>query len=228
MTHSKRRPLLMFHGNSKVYGRPNSVETIRQTIKYNPDIIELDLRSSRDGILYCHHGLFPFVLLLKYMSFSFVQKFIKVDTLQDILNEIKETTIIFLDIKETGIPANRIDAICSERKNKVWLASSTSLRYLSKLQHVLKNKYRYIYNFSFLSFQRGLKKSKHSGIDCFKILKWQCTEKNIQQIRQAGMEFTIHPWLVKEKQYKKLVEKYGSLWVAVDDMQKPDEWLMKI
>lgn len=228
MHDSKHKPLLMFHGNSYVYGKPNSAETVKQVMKYNPDIIELDLRSSRDGILYCYHGIPPFVFLLKYLPFSAIRKLLNVDTLKNILDEIDQKTIIFLDIKETSILANKIDALFNKRKNKVWLASSTSVQYLSKLKHALENRYLYIYNFSFLFFQRGLKKAKQSGINCFKISKWQCTEKNIRQIQQAGLQFTIHPLLIKEKEYKKLVGKFGSLWVAVDDMEKPLIWLRKI
>lgn len=224
----KHKPLLMFHGNSSVYGKPNSAKTVKRVMKYNPDIIELDLRSSRDGILYCHHGASPFVFLLKYLPFSAIRKLLNVDTLKNILNEIDQRPIIFLDIKETNIPAHRIDALCHNRKNKIWLASSTSVTYLSKLKHALENKYLYMYNFSFLFFQNGFTKAKQSGINCFKISKWQCTGKNIRQIREAGLQFTIHPLLIKEKEYKKLVSKFGSLWVAVDDMEKPDMWLVKI
>ena len=47
------KPLVLFHARNK-YTKPNSKEAVLRALKFNPDIIELDIRKSRDDVLYCY------------------------------------------------------------------------------------------------------------------------------------------------------------------------------
>lgn len=48
--------LVMAHGHSSAQGRENSLDFVKNSLIYKPDIIELDLRKSADGVLFCFHG----------------------------------------------------------------------------------------------------------------------------------------------------------------------------
>jgi len=226
-----KKPLILAHAGGKGLGKENSLETVQESLKYKPDIIELDIRKSKDGVLYCYHGFpaipfFLFAYFLKYLNFSMIKKLLKVNALKEIISEIGNQAIIFLDIKDQRISANDIDRLCGKCEKEVWLAAF-SLKYLSRLKKELGNKYSYIYNSSFLFFEPGFKAAKQAGIDVFKVLPWQCSEKRIKRIQEAGMRHEIHA-LGSQKKYKKLVKKYGSLWLAVDDTSKPDNLSMSL
>ena len=80
--------------------RENSEEVCRvATTKDYIGIIELDVRKSRDGVLYCYHGtllqyLFGFIFSQK---FSDIKKKYGVDSLKEILEVITEDKTVFLD-----------------------------------------------------------------------------------------------------------------------------------
>jgi glycerophosphoryl diester phosphodiesterase len=85
-------PLIMAHKGGTAYGRENSLQAIRRSIEIMPDIIvEVDVRKSRDGVLYCHHGSEPFGIIaasfFSLLSFAQIQKLVgQRDTLQCIID----------------------------------------------------------------------------------------------------------------------------------------------
>lgn len=215
----------MIHGNSKVFGKPNSSFLITESLKHNIDIIELDVRKSKDGILYCYHGGLS-AFFLKYFSFQFLENKLQVEKLEDVLIKIKMGKIIFLDIKGKNIGSKDFQ-ILSKYNLEFWLAGY-NLKYLNSLKRDFGSKFSYIYNFSFFNFKRGLEKAKKFNIDTFKIFWWQCNDKNIELLKKNRIAYVIHPWLMSKEKYDKLLGKYGSLWVALDDPRKPDKLLMQI
>lgn len=228
----KGSPLVMAHAGGLAHGRENSVAAIRKALLYKPDIVEVDVRKSRDGVLYCYHGFpkVPVYLLaffLKFISFVKIKKYLKVDLLDSILKEIGDKAVIFLDIKDQRVSPKNIQDALKTHKGKVWIASS-SLKYLGEMKSVIESKVSYVYNFSFLDFTSGLKKASRAGVDALKLLPSQCTKENIVKMQQQGIRHVIHPVLISRKKYKKLVKDFGSLWIALDDMNRPDAWLMGI
>ena len=216
----ENKPLIMFHGNSSVYGRPNSVESITGALKHNLDIIELDIRKSKDGILFCHHWS-RFVWTLKYLNFRLIKEKFKVNTLEEVLNVIPTKKIIFLDIKDKQITAEDLKKVCEKYDQEYWLASC-NLQYLGQLKSVLNN-YKFVYNFGFLFFKQGIQASKAQGINIIKLFRWQLKTNLKSHLLQSGLQFNIHPWFLNTKQYLETVEKYGSVWVAYDDLGKLDK-----
>ena len=164
------KPLIMFHGRSSVYGKPNSVESITEVLKYKVDIIELDVRKSRDGILYCFHGVW-FAWMLKYFNFEFIKNNLGVNTLEEVLKVIIIKKIIFLDIKDKRITAEDLKKTCVKFDLNYWIAGY-NLWYLGQLKSVLKN-YKFVYNFSFFNFKRGIEEAKKQGVNIIKVFRWQ-------------------------------------------------------
>jgi len=214
------KPLIMFHGNSSVYGRPNSVESITEALKHNVDIIELDVRKSSDGVLFCHHWS-KFVWTLKYLSFKFIKEKFEVNTLEEILSVIPTKKIIFLDIKDKRITAEDLKKVCERFDQEYWIANC-NLQYLGQLKSVLNN-YKFVYNFGFLFFKKGIQKAKVQGINIIKVFHWQLTPNLKSHLLQSGLQFNIHPWFMNIKEYTEAVDKFGSVWVAYDDLEKLDK-----
>jgi len=209
------KPLIMFHGRSAVYGRPNSVESITGALKHSVDIIELDVRKSSDGVLYCYHGSW-FARLLKYFSFGFIKNNLKIDTLEEVLKIITTKKIIFLDIKDKRITAADLKKVCDKFDQEYWVAGY-DLLYLGQLKSILKN-YKFVYNFAFLNLQKGLEKAKENGVGITKVFRWQLTSNLKPILLQLGIEFTIYPPFMSTQVYLKNVQKYGSIWMAYDDL----------
>jgi len=209
------KPLIMFHGNSSVYGHPNSVESIAEATRHNLDIIELDVRKSKDRILFCHHWS-KFVWILKYLNFGFIKKKFKINTLEEVLNVIPTKNIIFLDIKDKRITAEDLKRVCDKFDQEYWLASC-NLPYLGQLKSVLNN-YKFVYNFGFLFFKKGIQKAKAQGVNIIKVFRWQLNTNLKSHLLQSDLQFNIHPWFLNAKQYLEMVEKYGSVWIAYDDL----------
>lgn len=215
-----QKNLIMFHGNSSVHGRPNSVESVAEALKYPVGIIELDIRKSRDGILYCYHWSW-FAWILKYLNFGLIKKTIGVNTLEEVLEVITWKKIIFLDIKDKRITAEDLKKVCDKFDQEYWLASC-DLEYLGQLKSVLKS-YKFVYNFGFLFFRQGVQKAKAQGINIVKVFRWQLNSNLKSFLFQSGIRFNIHPWFMNTKQYLGMVEKYGTVWIAYDDLEKLDK-----
>lgn len=211
-----QKSLIMFHGASSAYGRPNSRAAIQKALQYQPDIIELDVRESRDGVLYCYHGFEPLSFFLKWFSWKHIQKYLPVDSLQTILEVVPETTIIFLDIKQRVTP-KALRHFCKNNSHRMWIASR-SISYLRLLRQSLGENPQYIYNAGFIFLNRGLRQIQPLRLSAIKLFGWQVNAKNIEKLAVLEIPHTISPFFITSKRFKKLLQKYGSVWVASDDL----------
>ncbi len=127
------------HAGGKAHGRENDIQTIRRALRDKPDIVEVDVRKSRDGVLYCHHGSIPIGVsaaqFFRFLTFAEIQKLVgKRDTLEDIVRVVPESTILLLDIKDANIDGYDLKKVLADRP-QVWIAAS-SLRRTHKLREV--------------------------------------------------------------------------------------------
>ena len=84
--------------------------------------------------------------------------------------------------------------------------------------------YKFVYNFSFFNFHKGVVRAKQIGIFAIKLWPWRYKKEYFKELKKAGIHYAIAPFLVSEQRHKELVQKHGSLWVAVDDPKKRDQW----
>ncbi len=210
--------MIMIHAAGKGHGRENSVEALLQTLPYNPDLIEVDVRKSRDGILFCYHGFpsFPFFFLayfLRWFSFSIIQKIIRVNTLEEILACVQTSATFFLDMKISLNP-KLLNDVCQKFPRHSFLIASRSLTWLENCKKSLPenhSNYKYILNRAFFFFKRGVHRAHGIGLYACKLLPTQCTAQNISLMKKQGIQHMI--------ENKKLAKQFGSLWVCVDVMQ---------
>jgi len=64
-------PLVMAHAGGRAHGRENTASTVQEALRHSPGIIELDLRRSNDGQLYCYHG-FPAIVVAMFITWVFL------------------------------------------------------------------------------------------------------------------------------------------------------------
>lgn len=142
-----KRPRVIAHRGGKAHGRENDVETIQRTLAYKPDIVEVDVRKSRDGVLYCYHGSIPFGItaaqFFYHFNFYWIQRLAgKRDTLGAVLRVIPEDTIALLDLKDKHISAQDLLPFIGEREN-VWI-ETTSERHMQLLRQEFEEDVEYV------------------------------------------------------------------------------------
>ncbi|MEA2701793.1 MAG: glycerophosphoryl diester phosphodiesterase [Candidatus Parcubacteria bacterium] len=114
--------LVMAHRGGYVYGRENALETVQKALAARADIIELDVRKSRDGILYCHHGSVPWGIMAAsffgLLTFAQIERLVgKRATLNAMLASIPLDTLIYLDVKDFWITKSNLKRLTADRKN---------------------------------------------------------------------------------------------------------------
>jgi len=211
--------------------RENSPEAIRESLKQKIDIIEIDVRKSRDGILFCYHGFpWPKFLLawfLRFFKYKTIHSLTKASKLKDLTKIIHKnpgkTPILFLDIKDKRITAKEIRKATNLFPTKnLWIAP-TNFRYLKKLKKQFSTLAgsststtqtpTYVYNFYFLSPQRGMRKLSKAGIKIFKVLPWQLSPSLKKEASKRGLSYAFDRIFVSsDHKCKTIIKEYGCLW----------------
>ena len=114
--------------SQKIY-RENSEDICKiATTKDYIGLIELDVRKSRDGILYCYHGsLFEYYFSLRFpKNLSFMKATYNVDTLKEILRVISEDKIVVLDIKDRSVTKEGIVSVIGDKRFKDVIVGGSS------------------------------------------------------------------------------------------------------
>jgi hypothetical protein len=195
-------PLILAHGGGRAHGRENSIGAIRAALKYRPDIIEIDVRKSSDGVLFCHHGSIPFGVsaaqLFRFLPFKQIQVFAgKRDTLQEILREIPETVSVYLDIKDWSITAADLEPLIRGRRN-VWVSAYT-LSQLRKLRNGLGEDFLYALMRPLLHIHTGVEHAKGVA-DSIHAFVWQWNAAARAKLEEAGIVCAHVQWLLPRPQ----------------------------
>ena len=149
MPKDQQHPKVVAHRGGKGHGRENDAETIRKVLKYKPDVIEVDVRKSKDGVLYCYHGSIPLGIALAaflyHFNFTWIQHLIgRRDTLENILAVIPDKIIVLLDLKDRRITGHELQPLIEERE-RVWVMTS-SRRQVRILRATFSKDVEYILN----------------------------------------------------------------------------------
>lgn len=219
------KPLILAHSRGKGFGKENSLERLQHQLQFNPDIVELDLRKSRDNVIFCYHGSIPLgyiaAYFLQFMKYKTITKLVHATPLTDYLKPIKGNPVIYCDIKQR-IPAKYLhEAFKKTRFNKVWL-TGYSLPYLGKLKKELGKKYTYGYNYGLWLFHHSVKRAKLEGIDIVQLFRWQWKQKNIEKVKKLGLKYSLSTAFIRRKKYEALAKKHNSLWISYDVLEDKD------
>ena len=120
------------------------------SLKFNPDIIEVDVRKSRDGVLYCHHGSVPLgvcaATFFGFLTFKQIQSLIgQRDPLAAVLSIIPSDTLVYLDIKDGWVHCDDLRPFIVGRRN-IWIAPFGTIKQLRHLRRGLGEDFAYAFN----------------------------------------------------------------------------------
>src|SRR5690348_6086420 len=130
-----------FDSKSRKHYRENSKEVCRiTTTKDYISMIELDIRKSQDGVLYCYHGsFFQYYFSLRFpRKFSDIKRRYGVDTFMEVAEAISEDKILVLDIKDRSITKEEIFSVLQGKKFKDIVLGSSSVTFLDRFGDMSK------------------------------------------------------------------------------------------
>ncbi len=166
-----------------------AVSTTKDYIK----IIELDLRKSKEGILYCHHGpIIQYFTILKFpQKLSNLKEKYNVNSLEEILNVITEDKIIFLDIKDSSVTREDILAAFSGRNFKEVILGNKSVSYLKRFDNMPEKFVKKLSGNPFCNFY-NIEKLKKNNFKYFEVVfPFQINQKIVNEVHANNMEFKL-------------------------------------
>lgn len=176
--------------------RENSKEVCAiSTTKDYIKIIELDVRKSKDGILYCYHGnFFQYYFYLKIpRNFSELKKKYGVDSLEEILKVITEDKTLLLDIKDKSITKEDIIKDLSGKKFKEVILGNTSFStsFLKDFKDMPDGFVKIMNGNIFCNFY-NLKKLKSEGYKYFEVVfPFQVRKGVVDRTSSNGLELSF-------------------------------------
>lgn len=177
--------LILAHAGGSPKFPENSVLAIEDGLKYNPDLVEIDVRMSLDGVIYCYHWpkiIYPIFHLFAFLPFRFIHILTGADTLERCLGIFRwKKTGVFLDFKQHNIHPNRIEALRKQFDiENVWIGSR-KLAFLKKFKNMFWSQhYTYLFNFNSFYPRKTIDILSGIGIDAMKFFHWQTTHENVE------------------------------------------------
>ncbi len=201
--------------------KENSKEVCRvSNTKDYIDIIELDVRKSKDGILYCYHGtLIQYYTNLKISKdFSEIKKRYGADALGEILDVISEEKGIFLDIKDTSITRKDVLDVFLNKKFKEVILGNRSTAYINNQFYDMPKGFVKILNGNIFCNLYNLEKLTNRNYKYFEVVfPFQISREIIESVYKHGLEFRCAGLFFRNKEsYWKKINKYNIKHVSSD------------
>lgn len=180
-------------------------------------IIELDIRKSKDGVLYCYHGSpFQYLFSLRLsQSFAPLQKKYHVSTVKDVLEVLPREKGIVLDIKDTQVTRADILKVFAGKTFREVVIANKSVSYHAQFNDMPKE-FTKMLNGNALSVFYDFKKLRSLGFKYIEIVfPFLATKKTLNKIKESGLEFVGFPAVIfwSENQYLRCLEKYNLPYV---------------
>ena len=209
-----------FNKESRNAYRENSKELCRvASNKDYVEAIELDVRKSQDGILYCYHGtLLQFFLLLKIpRDFAYIRRRYHADRLSEVLEAIPGDMVISLDLQDASITrADILDVVGGKRFKEVILAAP-SVSFLDRFHDMPGQFVKFMVRNPFAP-SYDPKKLKDRGYKYYEVMfPFQATGKVAERAARAGLGFSLQAmFFLSEQNYWRKVRDFGVVWIASD------------
>ncbi len=204
---------------ARIY-RTNSKEVCEASSKKDHvGVIELDVRKSSDGVLYCFHGnLFQYNVALRFSkSLKQLQEQYGVHTLEEILNVITPDKIVFLDIKDDAITKEDILNSFKKKTFKEVILGNKSPSLLQKFSDMPENFFKILNGNIFCNFYdlEKLKKQRFKYLEV--VFPCQIHKDSVGKTEKLGMEFSCAPlFFLGPRSYWRKIQKYGIKHVSSD------------
>lgn len=215
----KRKHLKMAWRGGFAHGRGNTKAAILACAPFKPDIIELDIRKSKDAVIYCYHGFIPLAYFLRFFKYRFIEKWLRAETLEELISAIPKGAIAYCDMKQKNISPSEFRKTFKGFHGEVWIAAY-SLNYIAKLKRSLKGRFRFVYNFGLFHFARSIKKAKAAGVDIVQVFPWQWKPKYLKKIKKLGMAYGVCSFLIGQKRTVNVSKKLEPIYIRYADLKK--------
>lgn len=203
----------------KIY-RENSKDVCAvSTRKDYIGIIELDVRKSKDGVLYCYHGTFiQYYFTLRFpRDFSVLKKKYSVEALAKILDVITEDKIVFLDIKDVSINrADIFDAFADKRFKQV-IIGHRSVSFLKRFYRMPREFVKIINGNVFCNFY-NIGDLRRDNFRYFEVVfPFQVRSKIIERVKKNNLEFRCAGlFFFSKESYWRKINKYNIKHISSD------------
>lgn len=199
--------------------RPNSREAVQDVLALKPDIIELDVRLSKDNIPVCYHGnlleTFGFYSSTNYRSAQELSQR-GIPMLSELANIIRGKVDVFLDIKDYRIQRNQIFESFDNVMPNILHIGARNLDYFRRFGDKPEN-VLFCRNFGF-RFMPQLTDCRRRHVDVIEIAPGIPNKKTVTRIHDAGFDFAISPFMQRPGLISSAVS-LGARWVNVYDVQ---------
>lgn len=204
---------------SKLY-RENSMDVCKvSTTKDFISIIELDIRKSKDGTLYCFHGSFvEYYFDLRFKkNFSIIKEKYNVDSLSDILDVITEDKIIFLDIKDRNVNKEDILNAFNGRKIREVILANKSVSFLNRFNTMPMGFVKMLNGNIFCEFY-DMKKLADDNFKYFEVVfPFQISKKLLDRVLACDMQFLCSGlFFFNRKQCQDTTDRWGIKYISSD------------
>ncbi|MES2225828.1 MAG: hypothetical protein V4480_03395 [Patescibacteria group bacterium] len=214
----------LFDANDDGEYRKNAERTCKVAgNKSRVDIIEIDIRKSKDGVLYCYHGsLIEYYLFFHFFKkpLAYLRKRYRVNTLAAILDVIAEEKTVFLDIKDTDITREDICMDFENRRFKEVILANKSPRFLKRF-HDMPQYFVKILNGNIFCDFYDLQKLRRDNFKYVEVVfPFQIRKRIQQKVQDAGMEFRCSGmFFFSNETYWRAIEKYGLKHISSDHIE---------
>jgi hypothetical protein len=219
----RQLPLVMAHAGGSAHGRENAVETIRKALTFRPDVVEVDVRKSRDGVLYCHHGSEPWgtiaATFFGIFTFAQIQWLVgQRDTLKAVLATVPSDTLVYLDLKDRWINADDLRPLIDGRKG-IWIAPFGSVNWLRRLRAGLGESYAYSFNRPVI-FPIYLATRLAGQADMIQFCVWSWNTETLSEIEDGGTACHMVEWFISRQKYLAIIRlsRWRGLFFSVYDL----------
>lgn len=204
-----------FNKESRKEYKENSRDVCRVSgTKEHIDIIEIDVRKSKDGVLWCYHGKFfqYHFSLRKPLYFSEIKEKYNANTLEEVFEVIPEDKILYLDIKDATVTINDILKILKGKKFKEIIIGkiSVSTAFLDKFTDLPEGFVKIMNGNIFAPFY-NLEKLKAKKYKYFEVVfPFQVRKELVKKVFDCGLEFKCCDlFFLSKENYWDVINKYG-------------------
>ena len=110
----KSLPLIIAHrGASRLVGQDNTITSFQRAIELGVDMIEFDIRKTRDGRIVCFHDASIYGIPVSELTYTQLNEVspVKVPTLYDVIELCKDKICLDVEIKEGGFEKEVVSAL---------------------------------------------------------------------------------------------------------------------
>jgi len=224
---NKKRPLVVAHKGGDYFGKENSIASIIKSIDAGVDAVEVDLRRSIDGILFCYHGN---ILETLWPSFFFNKTFAELRTkykdlssLEEVAKAVSNKVALLIEVKDYSIPVSEIEATIKKFKISEVYLLAIRFTYHSR-ENKLPERWKRVLNARMFFPWIPLSKILKIKANVVELVPWNYTEGNISKLRHHNIDAAlinlsiIFGFNKSIKKYAKLAFKFKAHYVSAYDL----------